>query len=69
MRLKPIPRRSTVDQVVDSILAVIKQHNLLPGMRLPGELELLEQLQVSRPSLREALARLDSMGLFNIQRG
>lgn len=69
MRLKPIPRRSTVDQVVDRILAVIKQQNLLPGMRLPGELELVEQLQVSRPALREGLARLDSMGLVSIQRG
>ena len=69
VRLKPIPRRSTVDQVVDRLLAVIKQQNLQPGMRLPGELELVEQLQVSRPALREALARLDSMGLVTIQRG
>ncbi len=69
VRLKPIPRRSTVDQVVDRLLAVIKQQNLQPGMRLPGELELVDQLQVSRPALREALARLDSMGLVTIQRG
>lgn len=69
MRIKPIPRRSTVDQVVERILTVIKQDQLLPGMRLPGELELVEQLQVSRPALREALARLDSLGLVSIQRG
>ena len=36
---------------------------------MPGELELVEQLQVSRPVLREALARLQGLGLIEIQRG
>ncbi|HEY1068221.1 MAG TPA: FadR/GntR family transcriptional regulator [Pirellulales bacterium] len=67
--MRPIARRSTVDQVVDRIRDVIEGHKLAPGMRLPGEHQLVEQLQVSRPVLREALARLQSLGLVDIQRG
>jgi GntR family transcriptional repressor for pyruvate dehydrogenase complex len=69
LQIKPITRRSTVDQVVERIRGVIDDHNLAAGERLPGEFELVEQLQVSRPVLREALARLQSHGLVDIQRG
>lgn len=69
LQLKPIPRRSSVDQVVERIRDVITEQQLAAGERLPGELELVEQLQVSRPVLREALARLQGLGLIEIQRG
>lgn len=69
LQFKPITRRSTVDQVVERIRGVIDDHKLAAGARLPGEFELVEQLQVSRPVLREALARLQSLGLVDIQRG
>lgn len=69
VKLKPIPRRSSVDQVVERIRDVITEQKLSAGQRLPGELELVEQLQVSRPVLREALARLQGLGLVEIQRG
>ncbi len=49
MQLAAIERRSTVDLVVDRIACVIKNQKLAVGSRLPGELELVEQLQVSRP--------------------
>jgi len=68
-KLKPILRQSTVDQVVQRIRGVIDERKLAAGTRLPGEFELVEQLQVSRPVLREALARLQSHGLVDIQRG
>jgi GntR family transcriptional repressor for pyruvate dehydrogenase complex len=58
-----------VDQVVERIRDVITEQKLAAGERLPGELELVEQLQVSRPVLREALARLQGLGLIEIQRG
>jgi len=58
-----------VDQVVERIRDVINEQKLTAGERLPGELELVEQLQVSRPVLREALARLQGLGLIEIQRG
>ena len=69
LQLKPIPRRSSVDQVVERIRDVITEQKIAAGERLPGELELVEQLQVSRPVLREALARLQGLGLIEIQRG
>lgn len=69
LQLKPVLRRSSVDQVVERIRDVITEQKLAAGERLPGELELVEQLQVSRPVLREALARLQGLGLIEIQRG
>lgn len=70
MRIEAIePPQTTADLVVARIASVIKSRKLAAGERLPGEHELVEQLQVSRPILREALARLQSMGLVDIQRG
>tara|TARA_R100000789_G_scaffold72617_4_gene68340 strand:- start:3201 stop:3932 length:732 start_codon:yes stop_codon:yes gene_type:complete len=67
--LKSPQRKSSVDQVVERIRDVIQKQKLTAGARLPGELELVEQLQVSRSVLREALARLQGLGLVEIQRG
>ncbi len=69
MLIDTIQRQTTADLVVERIARVIKERNLSAGERLPGEHELVEQLNVSRPVLREALARLQSMGLIDIQRG
>ena len=69
MHIAAIERQTTADLVVERLARVIKEQNLSAGERLPGEHELVEQLKVSRPVLREALARLQSMGLVDIQRG
>jgi DNA-binding FadR family transcriptional regulator len=69
MQIGAIERQTTADLVVERIAHVIKEQNLSAGERLPGEHELVDQLKVSRPVLREALARLQSMGLVDIQRG
>ena len=63
MQIQAIERQTTADLVVERIACVIKDQNLSAGQRLPGEHALVEQLKVSRPVLREALARLQSMGL------
>jgi len=42
---------------------------LKPGDQLPPERELAQQLEVSRPSLREALVILEAKGLVHARRG
>jgi GntR family transcriptional repressor for pyruvate dehydrogenase complex len=69
VKLKPIASRSSVEQVVERIREVIDKQKLPAGSRLPGEFELIDQLQVSRSVLREALARLQGLGLVDVQRG
>lgn len=69
MRIEAIaPRQKTANQVVGRLSGAIKGHKLTAGERLPGEHDLVEQLKVNRPVLREALTWLQCMGVVNIQR-
>jgi GntR family transcriptional repressor for pyruvate dehydrogenase complex len=56
---------SVVRQIEELILRGI----LRPGERLPSERELSERLGVSRPSLREAIAELQTRGLLATRAG
>jgi GntR family transcriptional repressor for pyruvate dehydrogenase complex len=47
----------------------IVEANLAPGDRLPSERELAEQLGVSRPSVRQALKVLTSLGVLEQRHG
>jgi GntR family transcriptional regulator, transcriptional repressor for pyruvate dehydrogenase complex len=64
------PRR---ERLSDSIAAQIEQAivtgALGPGHTLPAERVLSKQFGVSRPSLREALLRLEARGLLKVARG
>ena len=61
------PRLS--DTITDQIENLIAGGKLKPGDRLPAERALAQQLDVSRPSLREALLILESRGLLQARRG
>lgn len=50
--------------VVQQIELLILRGILRPGERLPAERELAERMGVSRPSLREAVAELQDLGLL-----
>ena len=55
--------RNRISNVVsDQIKQLISEGTLMPGDRLPAERDLATQLGVSRPSLREALIRLEADG-------
>ena len=69
MKLEPVARPSLVEIVAERIRDMIDREKLAAGDRLPGELALVEQLQVSRPVLREAISRLESVGLVTVRRG
>ena len=60
----PVPRN-----VAGHLQRLILRGGLKPGDRLPSQRELAEQLGVSRPSLREALTVLETMGLIVVQVG
>ena len=52
--------------IVDNIRNLIKQGELKPGDQLLSERELCEQFNVSRTSVRKALAVLSGMGLIDV---
>src|SRR6266498_3321909 len=53
-----------VDRVVNEIQGQILEGRLTPGMKLPPERELCEQMGVSRTALREGVRMLVSRGLL-----
>jgi len=64
-----LDRRNTAQQIADRIATAIALGEFVEGQRLPGERDLAEMLGASRPTIREALQRLDSLGLIEIRRG
>ena len=56
-------------RIADQLLELINVTKLNPGDRLPPERQLSELLEVSRPSLREALHILQARGLVAIKHG
>ena len=70
MSVSPVQRRSLVDDAVGRIRGLIQQQGWTAGdHRLWTEVELMERLQVSRSVLREAINRLQMIGLVEVRRG
>ncbi|MGB6103829.1 MAG: FadR/GntR family transcriptional regulator [Pusillimonas sp.] len=65
----PIERVSVAEHVANHILNLIKTGGLAPGQKLPTERDLALSLQVSRPTVREALRGLQILGVINIRQG
>src|SRR5262249_31986568 len=67
VKIKPVKRTSLVDTVMERIRSLVTDGHLAPGDRLPTEAELIQQLEVSRTVLREAIGRLEAMGLIAVR--
>ncbi len=67
--LSPLNSKSVVDLIVESIIAAVSSGKYPIGTKIPSEFELMEELKVSRNSLREAMKTLVSMGIVEIKRG
>ena len=52
-----------VNSIVQKLLEPIEQGRWAAGQMLPGQRELAEQLEISRPSLREAITVLETLGV------
>lgn len=61
------PQRAV--RIASQLLELIELKKLSPGDRLPPERQLADLLEVSRPSLREALHTLQAQGLVQIKHG
>jgi len=64
-----VPETTAIDAVFERLLADIVNGTYPAGTRLPAERELSRQVGASRPTLREALRRLDEWNLVEPRRG
>lgn len=62
-------RKRAFHAVVEALRGDILAGRRQPGQRLPGEQELVEQFEVSRSVVREALRVLEAQGLVEIRHG
>ncbi|WP_425806300.1 FadR/GntR family transcriptional regulator [Desulfitobacterium sp. Sab5] len=69
MDLKPIKSKRTTEIILEQIKALIINGELVPGDKLLTENELAESFQVSRTSVREALAALSLTGILEVRQG
>lgn len=65
----PIERSSVAEKVAKHLLDLVRSKNLKPGDQLPPERELASMMQVSRPSVREALRGLQILGVLKMRQG
>ncbi len=63
------PRRNLVDDLVELIIDAVVEGRFAPGTVLPPERELAADLEVTRTSLRQAIARLTQAGLLASRQG
>jgi GntR family transcriptional repressor for pyruvate dehydrogenase complex len=57
------------DVILEQLENMILEGSLAPGQKLPPERELAKQFEVSRPSLREAIQKLEARGLVTRRQG
>ena len=67
--LRPLGRTRLYEDLVERLGEFVIRTNLEVGGRFPPERELASRLQVSRASLRQALAVLEAQGFIEVRHG
>ena len=62
-------RRKRTEVIADAVKEYIARHGLKPGDRLPQESDLIDALQASKGTIREALRGLEAQGLIQTRTG
>lgn len=65
----PIRKISATEAIVESLKNRIQEGEFSPGDRFPSEQILLQEYNVSRLTLREALAKLSAFGIIEVKHG
>jgi GntR family transcriptional regulator, transcriptional repressor for pyruvate dehydrogenase complex len=66
---EPIRSTRTFETAIEHLVDGIEQSRLRRGDRLPSEIELARQLNISRPTLRQAIRILERAGVLTTRRG
>ncbi len=66
---QPVKQAKLSDVILSQLEGMILEGSLKPGQKLPAERELAKQFDVSRPSLREAIQKLEAKGLVSRRQG
>lgn len=67
--LKPVEKQRVAEEITEQLRGLILDGKYPPGSKLPPERELSKRLGVNRASLREALKKLEHLGLVRIRQG
>lgn len=65
----PVTRTKAYEQIISQIRKRILSKALEPGNKLPTEVQLAKDFQVSRTVIREAMKVLETMGLIEVKHG
>ncbi len=68
-RDKKVATSTRSKKIADELCRKIANREFKPGDKLPTERELAEQFKTTRHSIREALKRLEALGLVKIRQG
>ncbi len=69
MEIRVEPSRGLVSATIGAITRLMRERDLMPGDRLPSEIALARELQVSRTVVREAFRALAGMGIIELATG
>lgn len=67
--VRPVSRIKLTENIIEAIVDYASSSNLKVGDKLPSERELANELRVSRPLLREALRKMESLNLVEVLAG
>jgi DNA-binding FadR family transcriptional regulator len=69
MYLGRVPRQSLTSMLIEALTERIKSEQYQPGDQIPTEKDLIEEFNVSRTVVREAIANLKASGLVSTHQG
>ncbi len=67
--MRPIEKTNLADDIADRIVELIRSGIYQPGDRLPAIMEMARNFGVGHPTLREALKKLEILGVVEIKHG
>ncbi|WP_158971046.1 GntR family transcriptional regulator [Paraglaciecola sp. L3A3] len=67
--MRQVQSRKLSDDIMEQLESMMLDGRLASGQKLPPERSLAEQFAVSRPSVREAIQKLEAKGLVNRKQG